>query len=130
MRQDVKSNYALVEGLAAQSRTAAAYNTANADMSAGRSASFLISAGTFGASATLAVKLQHSADGSTDWTDEVAGAGNDTAITTLTAAGHAQLNVVNPRRRFYRVATTVAVAAVVFSVTTAHGPLNSVSANP
>lgn len=129
MRQDVRSNYLLVEGLSALSRAAGDHTVTAVDMSAGRTASFLVSAGSTGAAGTLAAKLQHSADGSTDWTDEVAGAGNSTAITSLAAAGSAQLHVVNPRRRFYRVLTTVAVNAVVFGVTTVHGPLNSVSAN-
>jgi hypothetical protein len=128
MRQDVKSNYVLVEGLAAQSHSVGAHNTAAADMSLGRSVSYFVSAGTFAAGATLDAKLQHSADGSTDWTDEVAGAGNDTAITQLTAAGTAQLNVVNPRRRYYRVAAAVGTDAVVAAVVGVHGPLNSVDA--
>jgi hypothetical protein len=88
----------------------------------------MVSVGSVGASGTLAAKLQHSADGSTDWTDEVAGAGNSTSITTITAAGNATLHVVNPRRRYYRVTSTVAVNAVVYGVIGAHGPLNSVDA--
>lgn len=128
MNRDVKSNYALVEALAAASRNAGDSNTSVLDMSAGRTASMLISVGSVGAAGTLAAKLQHSADGSTDWTDEVAGAGNSTSITTITAAGNASLHIVNPRRRYYRALATVGTNAVVFGVFAAHGPLNSVDA--
>lgn len=128
MKNDVKSNYVMVEGLAAASRSTGDANTGAVDMSLGRSASFMVSVGSVGVAGTLAAKMQHSADGSTDWTDEVSGAGNSTAITTITAAGNAVLHVVNPRRRYYRVLTTVGVNAVVYGVIGAHGPLNSVDA--
>jgi hypothetical protein len=126
MKRDVKSNFSLVESLAAVSRNTGDANSTSVDMSTAESASFLISVGSVGAAGTLAAKLQHSADGSTGWTDEVAGAGNDTAITTITAAGSATLHVVNPRRRYYRVATTVGANAVVFGVAGVAGPLKSV----
>lgn len=126
MKRDVKSNFSLVESLAAASRNAGAADGTAVDMASAESVSFLISVGSVGAAGTLAAKLQHSADGSTGWTDEVSGAGNDTAITTITAAGNATLHVVNPRRRYYRVATTVGVNAVVYGVLGVAGPLKSV----
>lgn len=126
MKHDVKSNYTLAEELSAASRAAGAANGAGVDLSDGASASFLVSVGSVGAAGTLDAKLQHSAD-NVSWTDEVAGAGNSTSITQLTAAGSAKLHVVNPRRRYYRVVATVAVNAVVFGVTSVLGPLNSIN---
>lgn len=127
MKRDVKSNFSLVESLAAVSRSTGDHNGTNVDMSNATSASFLVSCGSVGAAGTLAAKLQHSADGSTDWTDEVSGAGNSISITTLTAAGNGTLHVINPRRRYYRVVATVGVNAVVFGVFGVAGPLKSVT---
>lgn len=126
MLRDVKSSYVLAVSLAAISQVAAAVNGAAVDHSAANSASFFINAGTFGASATLDAKLQYSDDGSS-WTDEDGASGNDTAITQLTAAGSAQLNVVNPQGRFSRIVATVAVAAVVFGVTSISGPSRTIT---
>lgn len=126
MLRDVKSSYTLAAALAAISQVAATVNSAQVDHANANSATFFINAGTFGASATLDAKLQYS-DNGTDWTDEDGLSGNDTAVTQMTAAGVAQLNVVNPQGRYSRVVATVAVAAVVFGVTSVLGPLRTIA---
>ena len=110
--------------LPAASRTAAAYNGAAVDHADGPSASFFVSASAVGTS--LDMKVQFSNDGSA-WTDDDGASGNDTAITQLTAAGTAQLNVPNPRGRYSRVVAT-AVGTCVFGVTSVLGPLRHVAA--
>jgi len=122
MKSDPGSNYTIAEVEDAASKAAAAHNSDAVDCSKAQSVSFLISAGTIGSSGTVDCKVQHSPDNST-WTDEVAGAGNDTAITQITAAGSAQLNVPNPRARYVRVVTTVGTAACVLGVVAVSGPL-------
>lgn len=132
MRNDIKSSNTLAAHIAAisyahtvdhSSLGAGIKAGASVDHANASSVSFLISAGTFGASATLNAKLQYSDNGTT-WTDYPANdpAGNDAAITAMTAAGSAQLNVVVPRGRYSRVLATVGVAAVVFGVTSVAGP--------
>lgn len=128
MKRDIKSNYAITEGLAAVSRSAGAHNSASVDMSDGASAAFFLTLGNNGTAGTVDAKLQHSADNSTGWTDEVSGAGNDTAITQLTTEGVATLHVINPRRRYYRAVVTIGTEACVLSVTNIVGPLHSVAA--
>jgi len=129
MRQDVKSNYTLAEAIAAASHAVGAVNSAAVDHSNGSSASFFISLSGVGTGGTLDAKLQYSADNST-WTDYPASdpAGNDDAITQLTAAGTAQLNVVTPRARYSRLVATVATDACVFGVVSVLGPLRHVDA--
>lgn len=128
MRNDPKSNYTIASVLAAISQTAATVNSASVDHSEAGAVSFLIDAGTFGASATLDAKTQYSDDDSS-WTDYPANdeAKNDDAITQMVAAGEALLHVPNPRGRYTRVVVTVAVAAVVFGVSSFLGPLRHVS---
>lgn len=137
MKHDIKSSNVLAEHIAAISYTHTGdHSSLGAGIKAGTSvdhadastASFLLTAGTFGASATLNAKLQHSDDGTT-WSDYPAAdpAGNDAAITAMTAAGSAQLNVVVPRARYSRVLATVGVAAVVFGVVSVAGPLRHVA---
>lgn len=126
MLRDVKSSYTLAAALAAISQVAGTVNSASVDHSLANSASFMLNAGTFGASATLDAKLQYSDDNS-NWTDEDGLSGNDTAVTQMTAAGISQLNVVNPQGRYSRVVATVAVAAVVFGVTSVLGPLRTIT---
>lgn len=132
MKHDIKSSNILAAHIAAVSYSQSVDHSSlgngikagvAVDHADGSSASFLITAGTFGSSATLAAKLQYS-DNGTSWTDYPANdpAGNDAAITTMTAAGSAQLNVVVPRGRYSRVVATVAVAAVVFGVVSVLGP--------
>jgi hypothetical protein len=129
MRHDVKSNNTIGEEVAASSNAAGTVNGAGVDHALASSVSFFISVGSVGASGTLDAKTQYSDDAST-WTDYPANdpAGNDDAITQITAAGTAQLNIVNPRGRYSRVVSTVGVNAVVFGITSVLGPLRSVSA--
>lgn len=128
MKRDIKSSYSIAEGLAAVSRAAGAHNTASVDLTDGASAAFFLTLGNNGTAGTVDAKLQHSADGSTDWTDEVTGAGNSTSITQLTTEGTATLHVINPRRRYYRAVVTIGTEACVLSVTNVMGPLHSVAA--
>lgn len=128
MRCDVKSNVSIVESVAAASYTAGAENGTAYDHSAASSVSFFISVGTVGASATVDMKTQYS-DNNSDWTDYGAAdeAGNDNAITQITAAGTAVLHVPNPRGRYSRVVVTVATAACVLSVTGVASPLRHIA---
>ncbi len=125
MLKDVKSSYTLAAALAAISQGVATVNSASVDHSLANSATFFINAGTFGASATLDVKLQYSPD-NLAWTDEDGLSKNGIAITQMTAAGIAQLDIVNPQGRYSRVVATVGTAAVVFGVTAVLGPLRSI----
>jgi len=125
MLRDIKSSYMLAAALAATSQAAGTDNSASVDHSKANSVSFFINAGTFAASATLDAKLQYSDDNSA-WTDEDGESGNDTSITQLTAAGTAQLNVVNPQGRYSRVVCVVGVDAVVYGVTSVLGPLRMI----
>jgi hypothetical protein len=129
MRNDVKSNYTLAEATAAASHAVGAVNSASVDHADGSSVSFFISLSGVGTGGTLDAKTQYS-DNDSDWTDYPASdpAGNDDAITQLTAAGTAQLNVPNPRGRYTRVVSTVATDACVFGITSVLGPLRSVAA--
>lgn len=127
MKFDPGTNYTIAEALASQSYNAGAQNSAAVDHADAPCASFLISVGTVGSSATVDAKVQYSADNST-WTDEPdTNAGNDTAIIQITEAGTAQLDVPNPRARYSRVVVTVATAACVLGVTSVAGPKRSVS---
>jgi len=128
MKMDPGSNYSITEAIAAQELTAAAHNGAAVDHADAPSVSFLISAGTIGSSGTVDAKVQYSDDGST-WTDEPSSPdiGNDTAITQITEAGSARLDVPNPRGRYSRVVVTVGTAACVVGVVSVAGPLRSVS---
>jgi hypothetical protein len=120
---DVKSNVKISEGLASKQYSAGNRQTAVYDMSLYDSLSLFLSAGAFGASATLDGKLQYSADGSTGWTDEPDTTyGNSTSMTQKTAAGTAQFNIVKPRARYYRLDTTSAVQTVDYGVFAAAFP--------
>lgn len=129
MRHDVKSNYTLAEEIASASYTAGTENGAGVDHAAASSVSFFISVGSVGGAGTLDAKTQYSDDNST-WTDYPSSdpAGNDDAITQITAAGTAQLNIPNPRGRYSRVVATVGTNAVVFGITSVLGPLRHVAA--
>lgn len=126
MNGDPGSNYLIDEALAAQSYAAGAQNGAAVDHALYPAASFFISVGTVGSSATVDMKLQHSDDNAT-WTDEVTGAGNDLSITQIDEAGDAQIDVPNPRARYSRVVVTVATAACVLGVVTVAGPKRHVA---
>jgi len=125
MLRDIKSGYTLAAALAATSQAVGTDNSASVDHSKANSASFMINAGTFAAGALLNAKLQYS-DNDSDWTDEDGASGNDTSITELSAAGIAQLNVVNPQGRYSRVVAVVTVDAVVYGITSVLGPLRTV----
>ena len=129
MRNDVKSNYDFAESLPAISQGVGALNGAAVDHAEAGSVSFLVSVGTVGASATIDVKSQYSEDNIT-YTDYPAAdeAGNDDAITQITAAGSALLHIPNPRARYSRIVSTVGVAASVVGVSHVLGPLRHVAA--
>ena len=128
MRGNADFSYTLLESVAAESYSAGAENGVAVDHTLYPTVSFFITVGTVGSSATVDMKVQYSADNST-WTDEPdTTRGNDTAITQITAAGTAQLNVPNPRARYSRVVVTVATAACVLAVVAAAGPNRHVAA--
>lgn len=128
MKMDIGSNYTVDEALAAKSYAAGTDAGAAVDHAAGPAVAFFISVGTVGTNAGVDLKVQYSDDNST-WTDEPdTTAGNDTAITHITAAGDAQLNVPNPRGRYSRVFLTVSTDACVLGVTSVLGPLRHVAA--
>ena len=125
-KQDPGSSYSLVESIAATSQSVGASNGVTVDHNTAPSCSFLISVGTVGASGTIDGKVQMSDDNST-WVDEDGASGNDTAITQITAAGSAQLNVPNPQKRYSRVVVTVGTAASVTCATVNVGPLRHIT---
>lgn len=127
MKGDPGSNYTIDEALAAKSYAAGDHEGASVDHANGPAASFFLSAGTIGASGTVDAKVQYSDDDST-WADDDGSSGNDTAITQITAAGTAQLDVPNPMGRYSRVLLTVGTAACVVGVTSILGPLRHVAA--
>ncbi len=130
MRDDLKSNYEFSEAVAAKSYGSGVTTNSNSvDHAKASSASFYVSVGTVGASGTIDVKSQYS-DDNVAWTDYPANdpAGNDDAITQITAAGSAQINIPNPRGRYSRVVLTTAVAASVVCITAGLGPLRHASA--
>lgn len=128
MKQDVKSNFSITENFALGLYANGANNGAAVDLGAAISVAFVCLMVADGTNGTVAFKLQHSADGSTDWTDEVAGAGNDTTVSLTDDSAMATLNVVNPRRRYYRVVATADVADATGGIIAVAGPARSVSA--
>lgn len=99
MKNDPGSNFEMGAHYAAASVDASTVYGTAIDHAKGDSASFIINCGTWATS--FVATLQHSTDGSSDWTDEVAGAGN-TLTATLTEAGAAKVHVPNPRSRYSR----------------------------
>lgn len=126
MRNDPGSNFTIAEEVAAASNAIGAVNGAGVDHADGSAVSFFISVSGVGTGGTLDAKTQSSPDDSV-WTDIASDTGNDTAITQITAAGTAQLNVPNPVARYTRVLLTVGTDAVVAGVTSVMGPLRHVS---
>ena len=127
MKRDIKSNFAITENLAIGTLASGANNGTAVDMSDGASAAFVCELITDGTAGSVAFKLQHSADGTTDWTDEAAGAGNSAEATLTGGDGLiTTLHVVNPRRRYYRVVATASVADATGGIIAMVGPLNSV----
>ena len=128
MRNDPGTNYTFAEAVAATTYSAGAENSAAVDHSTMPCVSFFLSVGVVGSSATVDMKLQYSDDNST-WTDEPdTTLGNDTAITQITAAGTAQIDVPNPRGRYSRVVVTVATADCDLGVVSVAGPKRHISA--
>lgn len=129
MRNDTKSNYKFGESHPAASQAVGTINGVAVDHAEAGSVSFLLSVGTVGAASTIDAKTQYSED-NISWTDYPVNdeAGNDDAITQIVAAGVAELHVPNPRGRYTRVVTIVAVTASVLSVTSVLGPLRHVAA--
>lgn len=115
MKFDTDTALLMDESVAAKSYSAGNTEGATVDCYNLMSVSFFITAGTIGSSGTVDVKLQQSDDAST-WTDVAAASGNDTAITQITAAGDARLDVVNVAHRYYRAYQTVATAACVVGI--------------
>ena len=118
---DIKSNIRMVEHLAAKSYGTGDATGATLDLAGFQNASFLVSAGTFGAGAKLNAKLQYSEDGLTfnDATTEQTG--DVVAIDEMSAAGTAFLHLTKPTKRYYRVLATVGTAAVELAVFAAVG---------
>lgn len=124
MKNDPGSNFTIGEETAAASYTDAATNGAGVDHANGPAVSFLISVSAVGTSLDAKVQYSDTSDFAVA-TDDDGSSGNDSAITQITAAGTAQLNVPNPRGRYSRVVST-GVGAVVYSVTSVLGPLRHV----
>jgi hypothetical protein len=123
MRQDIGSSYTLAVGRAAVDTAASTVYSASVDHALGQTAYFAVDVGVVGSSGTLDVTLQTSADNST-WADDTALVGN-TVPAQITATGVASVNVGNPLARYSRVKCVVAVANVLFGVTSLVGPLRS-----
>jgi hypothetical protein len=123
MIRDVKSSYLLATTIASGLETTGDIQGASADHSMGNSASFFINVGAV--TGTVDAKLQYS-DDNTNWTDEDGASGNDMAIAQMTAAGSAQLNIVNPQGRYSRVLATVGGTNANMSVMSVLGPLRTI----
>lgn len=121
----IEPTLAVSELLAAISRSANTYDSAAIDL--GKYVGvlhFLISAGTFGGSATLDAKIQESdASDFGSGVSDISGA----AVTQMTAAGTRELTlrVRKPTKRYVRLRVTVATAAVVSAVVLVAQPLKA-----
>ena len=128
MRMDIGSNYTIVEAVASASEsTETTYSTA-IDHADGPCGAFFIACPTLDTS--FISTLQHCATNSGtpgDWTDEVAGAGNDVSVTLTVSGDTDQINVPNPRNRFSRI-KTVQGGTSVFGITSIIGPLRTLNA--
>lgn len=128
MKHNLQSNFAIADHIAYAVKAASAQDGTALDMSLSVTAAFILVMALDGTAGDVPCKLQHSADSTTDWTDEVDGAGNTHTAVTLTADGQTGvLYVNNPRRRYYRVRATPTVADSLIGVTSVHGPLSSVA---
>ena len=124
MKRDPGTNYTVAEGLSALSRGASTYTTGSINHALAPAATYFISCGTWNTS--FVATLQHSADGSTDWTAEADTTyGNEVSL-TLIAAGSGDIKVPNPRRQYTRV-SIVTGGTCVFGVTNISGPLRAVA---
>lgn len=125
MRDDIKSNFDItVGGVAAAALSAAAHDSTVIDMSKYMSCAFVFNGGDMSTNVTLAGKLQHSADGSTDWTDDDGSSGNSAAVSLAAGVeGTKTLHVIQPLRRYYKAVWTVGVGTAVACYFEIAGPL-------
>jgi len=124
MRNDIGSNWTLAVGRAPVDTAASTVFSASVDHALGQTAFFAIDVGVVGVGGTLDAVLQYSDDNAT-WVTDTTTPGNTLAITQVTATGVSFVNVANPRGRYSRIAVTVAVANVLFGVTSLVGPLRT-----
>jgi len=125
MDYDLGSNFTVVDGLPALSRTVATYYTAAIDHAGGIKGSYHLSCGTWDTS--LVATLQHSSDdGDADaYTDEADTTYGNVVSVTLLAAGEGEINVPNPRERYTRVKLVLGGTCVA-GITNIKGPLDVV----
>lgn len=109
--RDIKSNIKIVDHLPAAQRAAGNYEGTAVDCQGFESLLMHVSAGAFGTSATLDVKLQHSDDNVT-FEDITNG-----AITQMTAAGRAILQIDQLTKRYVKAVAVAGTASVDFGVT-------------
>ena len=122
MKGDPGTNYSVVEGLSALSRSAATYTSASVDHALAPSATYLISCGTWAGS--LVATLEHSADDSS-WTAEADTTYGNEVNLTLTEAGSGDVKCPNPRRQFTHISLVLGGTCVA-SITNVSGPLRYV----
>ena len=121
MKRDPKSNYNITEVYAAASVGASTVTTSAINHGLmGPSVSYLVSCGTWATS--FVATLQHSADGSTDWTAEADATYGNTVTLTLTEADSGLVHCPNPRRQYTRLSMVLGGTCVI-SVTAIAGPL-------
>ena len=125
MDYDLGSNFTIVDGLDALSRTADTYYTAAIDHAGGIKGAYHLSCGTWATS--LVATLQHSSDdAATDaYVDEADASYGNTVSVTLSEAGEGEINVPNPRERYTRVKLVLGGTCVA-SVANIKGPLDAV----
>lgn len=123
MIRDLKSSNEFAEAVAPQDAAAGTINSVSVDHSKANSATFfsMVSAVT----GTVDMKLQYS-DDNTTWTDDTGESGNNVAITQLSAAGVAQVDVFNPIERYSRAVVTVGGTSATLAVASVLGPLRSI----
>lgn len=109
---DVLAQIKLLDAVKADAHAAGAINGTVIDATLYNSIAFNVVLSDKGAAGTVAANLQHSADGSTGWTDDDGSSGNIKSITQLTANGSARLAIYRPIRQYYRVVITVGGNAV------------------
>ena len=121
MRNDPGSNYNFLEVYAAADVAIGTIVTSAVNHGTqGAAASFFVSAGSI-ATDSFTATLQHSASGTTDWVDEVAGMGNTVSATVASPSGNCQIDVPNPREQYSRL-KIVLQGQTVLSVNAMAGP--------
>ena len=122
MKGNVNSNFTVALNYAITQEATGTYYTTALDHGLAPSALFHVSCNEYLTS--FVATLQHS-DNGTDYTDEVAGAGNTVSL-TLEAVGSGNVNVPNPRRRYSRLKVVLGGQST-FGCTSVLGPIRSVS---